>query len=408
MALVDKAAFPRDKACGDLIGPRGVRILDDLGTVVDGRRVGDMEVLGPTGHRVLLQATKGLSFPGFGLAIPRRSFDAQLRQSALEAGAEGLTARAGDPLLSSAGELVGFRVERSDGTSGGVEADVIVGADGALSRVGAAAGLVDQTKVLWGFAIRGYLQGAPPLPQIVFWEPRPRAGYPGYGWLFPGVDDEANIGLGVGFRGDRRAGTRAARDLTSFVSAVRPDAAPPERRLGGWLKMGMVGSIPARDRTLLVGDAAGLVNSLQGEGISQALGSGRAAGEAILTVGPARAAQRYQAELAGLYAPYASTTAPLTAWMLQRPHAVAALGRILTAPAISWAVAGAWAVYWNDLLDGAAPGSRRRGAAAGHLLARLGTARLGDHRAIWESVRGPPPGWPLRSGRDPAARQHAP
>ena len=63
------------------------------------------------------------------------------------------------------------------------------------------------------------------------------------------------------------------------------DAAPsvPPRRLGGWLKMGIVGTTPARGRVLLVGDAAGLVNPMQGEGISQAMTSGRAAAEAILT-----------------------------------------------------------------------------------------------------------------------------
>src|ERR1700694_5925400 len=78
VALVDKAAFPRDKACGDLIGPRGVQVLDDLGLDVGGVRVGDMEVVGPTGRRVLLRAFPGLSYPGFGLAVTRHRFDALL------------------------------------------------------------------------------------------------------------------------------------------------------------------------------------------------------------------------------------------------------------------------------------------------------------------------------------------
>ena len=49
--------------------------------------------------------------------------------------------------------------------------------------------------------------------------------------------------------------------------------------------MGMVGTTPAAGRVLLVGDAAGLVNPLQGEGISQAMQSGRWAAEAILRGG---------------------------------------------------------------------------------------------------------------------------
>lgn len=52
VALVDKATFPRDKACGDLDGPRGVQVLDDLGIAVAGSLpVGEMVVTGPTGRR---------------------------------------------------------------------------------------------------------------------------------------------------------------------------------------------------------------------------------------------------------------------------------------------------------------------------------------------------------------------
>src|SRR5438046_9044302 len=50
VAIVDKATFPRDKACGDLIGPRGVQILRDLNLdMPDAPRVSDMLVVGPTG-----------------------------------------------------------------------------------------------------------------------------------------------------------------------------------------------------------------------------------------------------------------------------------------------------------------------------------------------------------------------
>ena len=84
--------------------------------------------------------------------------------------------------------------------------------------------------------------------------------------------------------------------------------AGPGARLGGWLKMGMVGTTPAAGRTLLVGDAAGLVNPLQGEGIAQALGSARAAAEAVIVAGPAGAAAQYRAALGRRYAHYAATT----------------------------------------------------------------------------------------------------
>ena len=48
VALVDKAKFPRDKACGDLVGPRGVQLLTDLGIAIPGAlKVDDMIVVGP-------------------------------------------------------------------------------------------------------------------------------------------------------------------------------------------------------------------------------------------------------------------------------------------------------------------------------------------------------------------------
>ena len=55
VALVDKARFPRDKACGDLVGPRGVQLLSDLAIESPpAATVGDMVVVGPTGRRVRL------------------------------------------------------------------------------------------------------------------------------------------------------------------------------------------------------------------------------------------------------------------------------------------------------------------------------------------------------------------
>src|SRR4029077_1528032 len=65
VALVDKASFPREKACGDLVGPRGLALLDDLGLAPPGgRRVAEMLVVGPSGGRVVLPARAGRTYPG--------------------------------------------------------------------------------------------------------------------------------------------------------------------------------------------------------------------------------------------------------------------------------------------------------------------------------------------------------
>src|SRR5271156_5815670 len=81
VGLVDKAAFPRDKACGDMVGPRGLRLLSELGIALpDGPDVGDMLVIDPRGRRVRLPSAAGLTYPGHGRAVARTTFDAVLRR----------------------------------------------------------------------------------------------------------------------------------------------------------------------------------------------------------------------------------------------------------------------------------------------------------------------------------------
>jgi geranylgeranyl reductase family protein len=354
VALVDKASFPRDKACGDLIGPRGVQTLSDMEvTPSDVLPLDDMIVVGPGGRKVRLPAYSGLTYPGHAIAVPRARFDAALRDAAFDSGAEAFVGRATQPLFRNS-ELEGFVL--SNGHD--VRADWVLGADGATSRVAAAAGLVDPRHVLWAFALRAYTEAHVELPHIVFWEPTRGQAFPGYGWLFPGPDGCSNIGLGLGMRSQRNAASAAPRHLPAFVQYLRQIEltttsvhTPP---LGGWLKLGMVGTNPARGRVLLLGDAAGLVNPLQGEGIAPALASGRAAAEAILT-NPSRAAARYRAHLRDAHGSYLSAAAPIHAALVGRPRVISALGRALTAPVLSNAIAGTWSLYWNDLLAGATP-----------------------------------------------------
>jgi len=361
VALVDKTGFPRDKACGDLVGPRGLQVLRDLGLdVACTERMADMVIVGPTGRNVRLPCYPGSTYPGYAVAAPRVEFDALLRDAAVSAGAQPFVGRAERPL--SDGDLEGFVLS----TGEHVSADVVIGADGATSRVAESAGLVDHDQVLWGFAVRSYVEASVTSPHIFFWEPARWRGFPGYGWAFPGADGRANVGLGLGVLAQRGGATRAMQSLGPFLDhLVRRGVVEPSQtsaiaadRLGGWLKMGMVGTTPARGRVMLVGDAAGLVNPLQGEGISQALMSGRAAGESVLA-GPGTAVERYRRYLASAFTPYQSVAAAAHATLLPRSRAVAAAGRLVTAPGIGPAISGGWSIFWNDLLDGATPGPPR-------------------------------------------------
>jgi menaquinone-9 beta-reductase len=377
VALVDKSTFPRDKACGDVVGPRALQLLSDLELALPiGRDVGDMLVVGPTGRRVRLPSADGLTYPGHGTAVPRVEFDAMLHEAACAAGATPFFGRAQEP-LEEEGRLVGYKLS----TGESLYADFVIGADGATSEVAAAASLVDPNSVLWGFAVRTYLPQVVDLPAIILWEPTRWRAFPGYGWVFPGEQGTANVGLGIGTRSDRKAGARAVRTLPDFLAHLHvlglldePAPAMPPRRLGGWLKMGIVGTTPARGRVLLVGDAAGLVNPMQGEGISQAMASGRAAALAILSK-PSHAAEGYRSRLAAEHLPYHQIAAAVHAGLVGRPRATAAVARLLTTACVGDALSGGWAVFWNELLDGAPPNRHRSVANAVTHIGRAITAR---------------------------------
>ncbi len=381
VALLDKAQFPRDKACGDFIGPRGLQVLADLGLPEPpGLDVGDMVVVGPTGRRVVLPCFDGESYPGRARAVTRVELDAALRAAAIDAGAVPCAGRADRP-LGSGSSLEGFETGGDE-----LRADFVIGADGATSHVARSAGLVEEGRVLWGFAVRGYLEQRVELPAITLWEQTRWRAFPGYGWIFPGPGGVANLGVGIGTLADRRRGAGAVRMLPAYLDHLAHlglvDGVPDHLlsgRLGGWLKMGMVGTTPASGRVLLVGDAAGLVNPLQGEGIAQAMSSGRAAARSILS-SPGRAAIGYRHRLARAHLPYQRISAAGHAALVGRPVAVAAVGRLLTAPLVGRALAGGWGIFWNELVEGAAPGTARRVAEASTLLGRAVTAGTGVSR----------------------------
>lgn len=381
VALVDKANVGRDKACGDLVGPRGVRLLDDLGlSLPNSPTAGDMIVAGPTGRRVLLPARAGRTYAGHAVIVPRATFDAHLRGAALEAGAIDVSMR----VASVEGGRVGF--------DGGVvaTADFVIGADGATSTTAHAAGLVDSSKVLWGFAIRGYVPSDIPIPVIALWNDRPRRGFPGYGWLFPGPDG-ANLGLGIGLGHSRRDAQRAQQQLDAFrlhlvrIGLLGAANELPIRLLGGWLKMGIVGTRAAEGKVLLVGDAAGLVNPLQGEGIAQALASGQAAADAVVAR-PGDAAAAYRQWVEATYGEWTSVTTPIHAGLVGHPRVIAGVAMALTAPVLGSLIAPTWAIYWNNLIDGAASTRTVTAARAVHRVGRIVTSPSRRRRNEVEGV----------------------
>jgi menaquinone-9 beta-reductase len=382
VALIDKAAFPRDKACGDLIGPRGVQVLSDLAVPVpDAGQGTDLLVAGPSGRRSRLPAFDGKTYAGHGIVVPRRTLDDALRGAAVAAGAVPVRARISAADLAADGSVRALIA--SDGRR--FTSPLVIGADGALSRVALLAGLLDPDAALWGFAIRGYIPAEVPMPLLVLLDERPWHIYPGYGWLFPGADGQANIGIGIGMGRRRTPAAALQADLDRLCAILRlggdigPDARPGPVT-GGWLRMGGTGTPLAGRNVLLAGDAAGLINPLQGEGIGPAMLSGRAAAGAVLA-DPARAATRYAETVGELMLRYMRGAAALQEAMLERPRLASAGMRLLTAPPLRTLVAGTWSLYWNGLADGAMPRPSARAAAAVQALAWRLAGRIQPDRS---------------------------
>lgn len=255
--LVDKARFPRDKPCGGGVTARAARQLpfsiapvveDEVDTFELGlgyRRRFERRTAAP-----LVQMTQ------------RRRLDAFLVEQAQEAGAE-------------------FR----DGTTAdGVEAKIVVGADGANGPTAKAFGL-------GGHQYEVALEGNVPYSVVS------RARYArravmelgvvpgGYGWVFP-KGEHVNVGVGGWLHEGPRLRAHLARLCREH--GIPEDALTDVR--GHRLPLRRPGAPPARGVTALVGDAAGLVDPVSGDGIYEAFLSARLAAENALDIVAGRTA----------------------------------------------------------------------------------------------------------------------
>jgi geranylgeranyl reductase family protein len=280
--LLDKAQFPRDKTCGDGLTPRAVGVLQDMGLVDDLTQAGHVikrfEVFAPNGKstRDIITVRDGL--PDYALVVPRFTLDERIRDRAVQSGANFIQAQVVD--VRRVNSHVEVKVERA-GKVETAQARIAVIATGANTRLLMQTGILkQQPKVM--VASRAYFENVAGLSDI--WTLRfDDVPMPGYGWVFPAGAGLANIGVGY-FKEGRD--TSATNPFKQFIAskAVR-------EMLVNAKQVGPVKGYPLRDDflisptfgdgALLVGEAAGLVNPLTGEGIDYALESGRIAAHHI-------------------------------------------------------------------------------------------------------------------------------
>jgi menaquinone-9 beta-reductase len=272
--LLDAAAFPRDKTCGDGISAHVIELLEALGVpgVADlGRPVPRLRMRSPGGRVV------DRTCPRPNRVVPRMEFDAALVSAAVARGAQLRRHRVRSM------EVLPDRVV----LDGRIAARVVVGADGANSTVRRLLGAPPSPPSSTAVAIRGYAPTTLDPDALVIEFARP--GYPAYAWAFPLADGGSNVGYGVFDR--RGSSTRA--ELLAALRTLLPGHEPdPATVRGHHLPLSTAPRHHPDGRVLLAGDAASLVNPLTGEGIFDAVASGVLAGRAALEGAAAGAAHR--------------------------------------------------------------------------------------------------------------------
>lgn len=291
--LLDRKTFPRAKVCGDGLTPRALSALArmQLGYLCDRhRRIDGVRVTDGVKSAEFSCASESGLF-NFGLVVPRKELDTEIAAAAARVGAEFVQdASAVNVLAERAGRVAGVLVKHAQGCSV-VSADVTVVADGSTGRLSRLLNRgVSRTASCAGFAARQYLTGIDSLSSVFEVHMPLEFGeewLPGYAWVFPVTDTDANVGVGLLERPTN--GRVSVTDvLATFVALLarrdprfaklRP-AGPVE---GGALSVRMVDPLLTPRGAFLVGDAAGLVNPYTGEGIASALESGELAAQAAL------------------------------------------------------------------------------------------------------------------------------
>ena len=297
--VLEKAEFPREKVCGDGLTPRAVKQLVAMGLDLSPEsgwiRNHGLRIIGG-GMRLEMPWPDLASYPSYGLVRPRQDFDEVLARAAQKAGARlhENTTVTGPVRDERTGRVVGVTATaKESGETSTFRAPVTIVADGNSSRFSLAMGWRRREDRPMGVAYRRYFRS----PRhdddwleswLELWDGEPGTGrlLPGYGWVFGVGDGTSNVGLGIlntssafGKTDYRALLDRWLAHLPEEWGFVEDNATGPTR--GAALPMAFNRKPHYADGVLLVGDAGGMVNPMNGEGIAYAMESGKLAAEVV-------------------------------------------------------------------------------------------------------------------------------
>lgn len=298
--LLEKTQFPREKVCGDGLTPRGTKQLINMGIDVS-EEAGwlhnkGLRIMG--GGQVLeLEWPDLASYPNYGLVRPRADFDQMLARQAEKSGAHlrERTSVTGPVVDERTGRIVGVTARPVDEKGRRAGDDVtyrsrlVVAADGNSTRLSIGMGLNRDDKRPMGVAVRTYYRNPNSDDDwleswLELWDGERLM--PGYGWIFGMGDGTSNVGLGILNTSKSFQNVDYKEVMTKWLAQLPPEKGfVPENMTqpihGAALPMAFNRQPHYTRGLLLVGDAGGMVNPFNGEGIPYAMESGSIAAEVI-------------------------------------------------------------------------------------------------------------------------------
>jgi geranylgeranyl reductase family protein len=281
VTLVDKAAFPRPKICGEYLSPEAARILDRLGVLkaVDqggARPLRGMKIVAPDGTALEgLYPTTGRwrGYRDHALAFPREALDRILVDRARGLPIDVRERHRVTGLRQEAGMVTGVCAQDARGQDSEIAARLVVGADGRASVVARALGLLRPHR-LRRLALIQHVSGLADIEDRgeIYLDP------PDYAILNPVAPGLVNLGLVVPLAHARPF----ARRLETFFAARLRQLRHLAPRLEGMRAEGRLMAMgplayrveePRVGGVMLVGDAAGFYDPFTGEGLFTALRS---------------------------------------------------------------------------------------------------------------------------------------
>ena len=273
VAIFEKAPIGRDKVCGDGLTPRAIGALQELDIDLEGiHKITGLRMIAGKTRRELKWPTGG-SFPPFGAVWTRKELDSHLLETASQSGAK---------IFYETEAVPKFVDNKVIGVTNGSEkwtADLVVAASGAPGKVARMLGAERKTDEPYGLAIRTYVESPRHADEYLEASLAMRDAngtpIPGYGWMFPTGNGTVNLGVGAlsTMKGFRKLNLNTLCDIYRDSIADEWEVGPYLEKPRAW-RLPMTSQKRHGNGWVAVGDAAGLINPMNGEGIDYSLESG--------------------------------------------------------------------------------------------------------------------------------------